>query len=146
MKVLVLAATGGTGRLIVRDALAKGHSVVALVRSKASADLPGVDMIEGDARDGGTLIRALNGREGVVSSWERQGRHRPRRRQWRQDCTRRCRSVRGGATEHLVEANTCSLMVKGAESPRLMHDPEAVPPMQRVDFSRVQEPTYCRTI
>jgi hypothetical protein len=55
-------------------------------------------------------------------------------------------SVRGGATEHLVEANTCSLVVKGAESPRLMHDPEAVPPMQRVDFSRVQEPTYCRTI
>jgi hypothetical protein len=38
---------------------------------------------------------------------------------------------------------TCSLVVKGAESPRLMHDPEAVPPMQRVDFSRVQEPTYC---
>jgi uncharacterized protein YbjT (DUF2867 family) len=57
----------GTG-LIVRDALAKGHSVVALVRSKASADLPGVDMIEGDARDEGTLIRALNGCDGVVSS------------------------------------------------------------------------------
>ena len=37
-----LGATGGTGRLIVRDALAKGHSVVALVRSKARAlDLPG---------------------------------------------------------------------------------------------------------
>jgi len=31
MKVLVLGATGGTGRLIVRDALAKGHSVVVLV-------------------------------------------------------------------------------------------------------------------
>jgi uncharacterized protein YbjT (DUF2867 family) len=42
MKVLVLGATGGTGRLIVRDALAKGHSVVALVCSKARAlDLPG---------------------------------------------------------------------------------------------------------
>ena len=37
-----LGATGGTGRLIVRDALAKGHSVVAPVRSKARAlDLPG---------------------------------------------------------------------------------------------------------
>jgi hypothetical protein len=41
---------------------------------------------------------------------------------------------------------TCSLVVKGAESPRLMHHPEAVPPVQRVDFSRVQGPTYCRTI
>ena len=41
---------------------------MALVRSKASADLPGVDMIEGDARNEGTLIRALNGCDGVVSS------------------------------------------------------------------------------
>ena len=35
MKILVLGATGGTGRLIVSDAVAKGHSVVALVRSTA---------------------------------------------------------------------------------------------------------------
>ena len=69
MKVLVLGATGGTGRLIVRDALAKGHSVVALVRSKARAhDLRGADMIEGDARDEGALMRALNGCDAVVSS------------------------------------------------------------------------------
>jgi putative NADH-flavin reductase len=44
MKVLV-GARGGTGRLIVRDALAKGHSVAVLVRSKARAlDHPGVAM------------------------------------------------------------------------------------------------------
>jgi hypothetical protein len=41
---------------------------------------------------------------------------------------------------------TYSLVVKGVESSRLMHDPEDVPPVPRVDFSRVQEPTYCRTI
>ncbi|HZX69208.1 MAG TPA: SDR family oxidoreductase [Rhodanobacter sp.] len=69
MKVLVLGATGGTGRLIVHDALEKGHSVVALVRSKASApDLPGADIIEGDARDEGALMRALDGCDAVVSS------------------------------------------------------------------------------
>ena len=68
MKILVLGATGGTGRLIVRDAVAKGHSVVALVRSKASANLPGVDMIEGDARDEGTLTRALDGCDAVISA------------------------------------------------------------------------------
>lgn len=69
MKVLVLGATGGTGRLIVRDALEKGHSVVAMVRSKASApDLPGADIIEGDARDEGALMRALEGCDAVVSS------------------------------------------------------------------------------
>ena len=30
----------------------------------------------------------------------------------------------------------CSLVVKGAERPSLMHDPEAVAPMHRVSFSR----------
>lgn len=69
MKVLVLGATGGTGRLIVHDALEKGHSVVALVRSKAGAsDLPGADIIEGDARDEGALMRALNDCDAVISS------------------------------------------------------------------------------
>jgi uncharacterized protein YbjT (DUF2867 family) len=68
MKVLVLGATGGTGRLIVRDVLAKGHVVKALVRSKAAADLPGADLIEGDARDGAALQRALEGCDAVVSS------------------------------------------------------------------------------
>jgi uncharacterized protein YbjT (DUF2867 family) len=57
-----LGATGGTGRLIVRDALAKGHSVVAPWIS------PGADMIEGDARDVGALIRALDGCDAVVRS------------------------------------------------------------------------------
>lgn len=69
MKVLVLGATGGTGRLIVHDALEQGHSVVALVRSKARAsDLPGADIIEGDARDEGALLRALDGCDAVISS------------------------------------------------------------------------------
>jgi uncharacterized protein YbjT (DUF2867 family) len=68
MKILVLGATGGTGRLIVRDAVAKGHSVVALVRSKASADLPDARMIEGDARDEAILARAMDGCDAVVSA------------------------------------------------------------------------------
>jgi uncharacterized protein YbjT (DUF2867 family) len=68
MKVLVLGATGGTGRLIVSDAVAKGHSVVALVRSTARADLPGAELIEGDARNEITLGRALDGCGAVVSA------------------------------------------------------------------------------
>lgn len=68
MKILVLGATGGTGRLIVRDAAAKGHSVVALVRSKASADLQGASLIEGDARDEATLARAMDECDAVVSA------------------------------------------------------------------------------
>jgi uncharacterized protein YbjT (DUF2867 family) len=68
MKVLVLGATGGTGRLIVRDAAAKGYSIVALVRSKARADLPGAELIEGDALDEATLARAMDGCDAVVSA------------------------------------------------------------------------------
>jgi putative NADH-flavin reductase len=68
MKILILGATGATGQLIVRDATAGGHYVVALVRSKASANLLGAEVIEGDARDEGTLARALNGCDAVVSA------------------------------------------------------------------------------
>jgi hypothetical protein len=45
MKVFVLAAMDGTGRLIVRVRPGEGHPIVALVRSKASADLRRVDMM-----------------------------------------------------------------------------------------------------
>ncbi|NYH14768.1 NAD(P)-dependent oxidoreductase [Paraburkholderia bryophila] len=68
MKVLVLGATGGTGRLIVSDTVAKGHSVVALVRSTASANLPGAELIEGDPRNEITLERVLDGCDAVVSA------------------------------------------------------------------------------
>lgn len=69
MKILVLGATGATGRLIVSQALAKGHDVVALVRSKAKAvDLAGAELIEGDARNATALSRAIVDCDAVVSS------------------------------------------------------------------------------
>jgi uncharacterized protein YbjT (DUF2867 family) len=69
MKILVLGATGATGRLIVSKAVAKGYEVVALVRSKAKAsDLPDVELVEGDARDAAALTRAIAGCDAVVSS------------------------------------------------------------------------------
>jgi uncharacterized protein YbjT (DUF2867 family) len=68
VRILVLGATGGTGRLIVSDAVAKGHSVVALVRSVARADLPGAELIEGDATNETTIRRALDGCDAVASS------------------------------------------------------------------------------
>ncbi|MGJ4964330.1 NAD(P)-dependent oxidoreductase [Bradyrhizobium sp. HKCCYLRH3061] len=67
--ILVLGATGGTGRLIVRDALARGHHVTALVRSPERAgDLQGAQLIVGDARDEATLRKALKGQNAVISS------------------------------------------------------------------------------
>jgi uncharacterized protein YbjT (DUF2867 family) len=69
MRVLVLGATGGTGREIVREAAGQGHSVVALVRSKARAQsLVGAELVEGDARDEAVVGRAVEGCSGVVSS------------------------------------------------------------------------------
>ena len=70
MKILVIGATGGTGQEIARKALARGHEVTALVRSreKAASLLPGVDLIEGDVRDRATLSRALEGCNAVVSA------------------------------------------------------------------------------
>ncbi|QND16965.1 SDR family oxidoreductase (plasmid) [Rhizobium leguminosarum bv. trifolii] len=69
MKILLLGATGATGRLIVGKAIAKGYDVVALVRSQAKAvDLAGAELVEGDARDPAALTRAVAGCDAVVSS------------------------------------------------------------------------------
>ncbi|WP_421360480.1 NAD(P)-dependent oxidoreductase [Agrobacterium rosae] len=69
MKILVLGATGATGRLIVSTAIAKGYEVAALVRSRAkAADLAGAELIEGDARDPAALTRAIAGCDAVISS------------------------------------------------------------------------------
>jgi uncharacterized protein YbjT (DUF2867 family) len=68
-KILVLGATGGTGRLIVSQALARGYDVTALVRSAEKAsDLKGAKLVVGDARDENTLREAVKGRDAVVSS------------------------------------------------------------------------------
>jgi uncharacterized protein YbjT (DUF2867 family) len=68
-RLLVLGATGGTGRLIVAQALARGYEVRALVRSPAKAGgLQGAEVIVGDARDEAVLRRALEGCDAVVSA------------------------------------------------------------------------------
>jgi uncharacterized protein YbjT (DUF2867 family) len=68
-KILVLGATGGTGRLIVAQALARGYDVTALVRSAEKArDLTGAKLIVGDVRDEKALRQALKGRDAVVSA------------------------------------------------------------------------------
>ena len=70
MKILVIGATGGTGREVVRQALERGHQVNALARSAAAAAplLPGADIIEGDALDGEAVANALARCDGVISA------------------------------------------------------------------------------
>lgn len=70
MKLLVLGATGATGRLVVDQALAAGHSVRALVRSpqKITADHPALEVVTGQATDVGDVSEAMTGREAVIST------------------------------------------------------------------------------
>ena len=67
--ILVLGATGGTGRLIVSQAVARGYDVTVLVRSAEKASvLEGAKLIIGDARDEIALRQALKGRDAVISA------------------------------------------------------------------------------
>jgi putative NADH-flavin reductase len=68
-KILVLGSTGGAGRLIVQQALARGHDVTALVRSAEKAmGLDGAQLIVGDARDEQVLRNAVAGQDVVISA------------------------------------------------------------------------------
>lgn len=68
-KILLLGATGGTGKLIAREAVARGHQMTALVRSPDKArDLAGTTLVTGDARDEASLRQALAGQDAVISA------------------------------------------------------------------------------
>ena len=68
MKVLVVGATGRTGRLLVRGALERGHEVTALVRAPEKlGDLAGgVRVFVGDVLDGGLVSDAADGQDAVL--------------------------------------------------------------------------------
>src|SRR5262249_39238823 len=67
MKILILGATGGTGRQVVRLARG-GHSGAAVVRNPAKAGVPpDVRIIEGDASSPDTLAAAVPGHDAVLS-------------------------------------------------------------------------------
>lgn len=70
MNLVVLGATGGTGRLVVEQALAAGHTVTALVRSpeKLATSQPNVRVVTGSATDPESLERALEGADAVIST------------------------------------------------------------------------------
>lgn len=67
MRVLILGAKGSIGRHLVPQALAAGHEVTVLVRSKFDPE-PGVRVIEGDALDPMKLHEAVAGQQAVVYS------------------------------------------------------------------------------
>jgi uncharacterized protein YbjT (DUF2867 family) len=70
MNLVVLGATGRTGRLVVEQALAAGHTVTALVRSpeKLTTGNSHLRVITGEATDTSALSRALEGADAVIST------------------------------------------------------------------------------
>jgi putative NADH-flavin reductase len=71
MKLVILGATGGTGLEIVRQAIERGHSVTALVRSPERLK-PFWDRItikRGDLLDSPQLEGAIKGQDAVLSAF-----------------------------------------------------------------------------
>lgn len=70
MKVLILGASGKTGRHVVEQALRKGHEVTALVRSPEKLDIthPKLRVIVGNAKEPKDLAKAFRGQEAVIST------------------------------------------------------------------------------
>ncbi|MFE9119643.1 NAD(P)H-binding protein [Streptomyces sp. NPDC007172] len=62
MNILVTGATGKVGRHVADGLVAKGHHVRALTRTPSTAGLPkGVEVVQGDLEQPGTLSKALEG-------------------------------------------------------------------------------------
>ncbi|TDO17746.1 putative NADH-flavin reductase [Mycobacterium sp. BK086] len=68
MKILVIGATGGTGRQVVAQALQRGHDVSVLLRdSAAAAEFPDAHVVVGDVLDAEAVAAALAGVDAVIS-------------------------------------------------------------------------------
>ena len=69
MKIIVFGATGGTGRLIVTQALAKGHTVTAFARNpEGMPSDPHLRVIKGDVFDFAAVVDAMHGHRAVLSA------------------------------------------------------------------------------
>ena len=70
MNLTIFGATGGTGRELVRQALADGHTVTAFVRSPAKLGMtdPRLTAVQGDLADAAAVRRAVAGADAVLSA------------------------------------------------------------------------------
>ena len=69
-RVLIVGATGGTGRHLVTQALERGCQVTALVRnpSKLGIEHPRLRVLKGDVLDSASVEAAMAGQEAVLSA------------------------------------------------------------------------------
>ncbi|HWE94768.1 MAG TPA: SDR family oxidoreductase [Tepidisphaeraceae bacterium] len=71
MRLLILGATGGIGRHLLKIGLGRGHSLTAYVRSpeKVAERHEALRVIKGDLFCPGTLARAIEGNDAVLSAF-----------------------------------------------------------------------------
>ena len=67
-RLLIIGATGGTGRQLVTQALERGYAVTALVRdpSGIQVDHPKLTVAGGDVLDAGSVEKAVRGQDAVL--------------------------------------------------------------------------------
>jgi putative NADH-flavin reductase len=70
MRLLIIGATGGTGRELVQQALAQGHQVTAFVRDPAKLQIEHANLrvAKGDVLDYPTVEAAMRGQDAVLSA------------------------------------------------------------------------------
>ncbi|HOC42847.1 MAG TPA: SDR family oxidoreductase [Thermoanaerobaculales bacterium] len=69
-RILIIGATGGTGRQLVKQALERGYAVTALVRdpSRLQIDHPRLAVVRGDVLDPAAVGEAVRGQDAVLSA------------------------------------------------------------------------------
>ena len=68
MRILLLGATGRTGKIILDKALGDGDKVTAIARDKSKLEGTNADIIEGTPYNKATVVAAIKGCEAVVST------------------------------------------------------------------------------
>lgn len=70
MRVLVLGATGATGRHLVEQALERGYQVTAVARTPArvAAEHPELTVVQGEALDQASIERVVPGHDAILSA------------------------------------------------------------------------------
>lgn len=68
LRLALFGATGGTGSLVLRQALDAGHHVTVLVRTRARLSLshPNLTVLEGSVMDRDLVVQAVQGANAVV--------------------------------------------------------------------------------
>jgi putative NADH-flavin reductase len=71
MQIAVIGAAGRTGRQVVRQALDRGHAVVAVARSPEKLNIAGdrLTVATADVRDADALARAVAGADAIVTTF-----------------------------------------------------------------------------